>query len=130
MHSYLDIRSDVEEIAAKELASGSTWEAGFGRAAVEYWFEDLRDDLVTPLPVKFAVAIAICDLKHKNIVQPDISEEIDALRELSEFVQKEDMAKVFPREELLHMEALSQRLLPQAIVSQIRSLLLQTGGTS
>lgn len=104
---YAKIRNDVESIAREEVARGGTWESGFGRAEVEYGFEDLPNDSVTPLPVKMVVALAVCDLKRLHSVV-DLGPEQEAIAELLSLVHPSDLAASFTSAELQAMAAVAR----------------------
>ena len=127
MQQFQNIRAQVRAIAAEEYERSKSWPAGFGRAEVEYWFEDLPDASVTPLEVKLAVVIAICDLRTDVESKPDISSEEEALSSLVDLVSPRQLAATFSPQDLATMrQVVSSRVNPM-LASQACELFVLAG---
>jgi len=129
MHSYDQLKSDVDLLAKEIVALGGSLGGGYDRAAVEYWLEPsvLGDSKPTPLPVKLAVAIAICTLKHAAAlpVEPEDEEPIETLLPL---LTPSQVQSSFSSPDLIQMHADSSAVLSPRLLNAVTPFLASAIG--
>lgn len=124
MQSYGRLKSDVVFLANEIVALGGSLAGGYDRAAVEYWLEPsvLEESSPTPLPVKLAVALAICALKHSAAL-PVGQEDEKPIETLLPLLTRSEIQSSFTTGDLIQMRADSSVVLSPRVLNALTPVL-------